>query len=95
MKKIKILLALMATMFSIGTQAQTQALLVSYSQTDVIGHKWGTRGDHTDEAYLELDKDLTRLFAALDEQVGRGNYLVFLTADHGAAHNNQFMQDNM
>lgn len=78
----------------LGQGEETDMLCVSYSQTDVIGHKWGTRGDHTDEAYLELDKDLTRLFAALDEQVGRGNYLVFLTADHGAAHNNQFMQDN-
>ena len=36
MKKIKILLALMVTMFIIGTQAQTQALLVSYSQTDNV-----------------------------------------------------------
>ena len=33
----------------------------------------------------ELDKDLTRLFTYLDEKVGRGEYLVFLTADHGAA----------
>jgi len=30
----------------------------------------------------------------LDETVGQGNYIAFLTADHGAAHNNQFMQDN-
>ena len=78
----------------LGQGAETDMLCVSYSQTDVIGHKWGTRGEHTDEAYLELDKDLERLFNALDEAVGRGNYIAFLTADHGAAHNNQFMQDN-
>ena len=78
----------------LGEGDETDMLCVSYSQTDVIGHKWGTRGEHTDEAYLELDKDLARLFAALDEQVGRGNYLAFLTADHAAAHNYQFMQDH-
>jgi arylsulfatase A-like enzyme len=78
----------------LGDGDETDMLCVSYSQTDVIGHKWGTRGEHTDEAYLELDKDLARLFAALDEQVGRGNYLAFLTADHAAAHNYQFMQDH-
>ncbi len=78
----------------LGMGDETDMLCVSYSQTDVIGHKWGTRGEHTDEAYLELDKDLSRLFAALDARVGRGNYLAFLTADHGAAHNNQFMQDH-
>jgi arylsulfatase A-like enzyme len=69
-------------------------LCVSYSQTDVIGHEWSTRGSHTDEAYLELDKDIARLLKALDEQVGEGNYLLFLTADHGAAHNFQFMEDH-
>lgn len=78
----------------LGKGPSTDMLCVSYSQTDVIGHEYGTRGEHTDAAYLQLDKDLGRLLTALDEQVGRGNYLVFLTADHGAAHNFQFMQDH-
>ena len=50
----------------LGQGEETDMLCVSYSETDVIGHKWGTRGAHTDEAYLELDKDLERLFNALD-----------------------------
>ena len=78
----------------LGQGSETDMLCVSFSQTDVIGHKWSTRGEHTDEAYLELDKDLARLFNALDAKVGKGNYIAFLTADHGAAHNEQFMQDN-
>lgn len=78
----------------LGKGEATDMLCVSYSQTDVIGHKYGTRGERTDAAYLQLDKDLGRLLTTLDEQVGRGNYLVFLTADHGAAHNYQFMQDH-
>ena len=78
----------------LGLGDQTDMLCVSYSQTDVIGHRYGTRGEHTDEAYLQLDRDLGRLFSTLDQQVGRGNYLAFLTADHGAAHNWRFMQEN-
>lgn len=78
----------------LGKGEVTDMLCVSYSQTDVIGHAWGTRGEHTDEAYLELDKDIVRLLKALDEQVGEGNYLLFLTADHGAAHNFQYMIDH-
>lgn len=78
----------------LGKGEVTDMLCVSYSETDVIGHQWGTRGEHTDEAYLELDKDLARLLSALDDQVGRGNYLVFLSADHGGAHNYKFMQDH-
>jgi hypothetical protein len=79
---------------NLGKGDQTDMLCVSYSQTDVIGHKYGTRGKNTDDAYLQLDRDLGRLLRALDEQVGRDNYLLFLTADHGAAHNWKFMQDH-
>jgi len=78
----------------LGQGSETDMLCVSFSQTDVIGHEWGTRGDHTDEAYLALDRDLARLLDALDSRVGQGNYLLFLTADHGAAHNWKLMQDN-
>ena len=78
----------------LGRGESTDMLCVSYSQTDVIGHEYGTRGERTDAAYLQLDKDLGRLLSALDEQVGNDNYLVFLTADHGAAHNYQFMLDH-
>ena len=79
---------------NLGRNGTTDMLCVSYSQTDAIGHKWATRGEHTDEAYRELDKDIKRLLMALDAQVGHENYLLFLTADHGGAHNWKFMQDN-
>ena len=78
----------------LGLGESTDMLCISYSQTDVIGHEYGTRGERTDAAYLQLDKDLGRLLKALDEQVGKGNYLLFLTADHGAAHNFQYMLDH-
>lgn len=78
----------------LGQGKVTDMLCVSYSQTDAIGHEWSTRGERTDKAYEELDKDISRLLSALDEQVGRGNYLLFLTADHGAAHNWKYMQDH-
>jgi hypothetical protein len=69
-------------------------LCVSFSHTDVIGHKWSPKSTQIDEAYLELDKDIARFFKSLDELVGKGNYLVFLTADHGAVHNSQYMMDH-
>lgn len=78
----------------LGKGKVTDMLCVSYSQTDVIGHEYGTRGEHTDGAYLELDKDIARLLKALDDQVGEDNYLLFLTADHGGAHNFQYMIDH-
>ena len=76
---------------NLGKNEATDMLCVSFSQTDVIGHEWSTRGEHIDEAYMELDKDIAKLLKTLDEQVGEGNYIVFLTADHGAAHNFEWM----
>lgn len=78
----------------LGQGDATDMLCVSYSQTDVIGHRWGTRGEHTDEAYLTLDNDLSRLFDALDMYVGIENCLIFLTADHAAIHNRKFLREN-
>lgn len=70
-----------------GQDNVTDLLAISVSSTDAIGHRYGTRHQLTREAYMELDRQLAAFFRLLDEKVGRGNYLMFLSADHGAAHN--------
>ncbi len=42
--------------------------------------------------FLRLDQDLADFFSFLDKKVGKGNYLVFLTADHGASHAANFLK---
>jgi len=69
---------------NLGQDAITDVLAVSFSSTDYIGHKFGVNSKEVQDAYLRLDKDLERFFNALDEKVGKGEYTVFLTADHGA-----------
>ena len=69
-------------------------LAVSISSTDAIGHAFSTRGTENLEVYLQLDKELTKFLRALDNEVGRGNYLLFLTADHGAVHNGNFLNEH-
>jgi len=75
-----------------GTDAITDFLTVSLSSTDYIGHQFGTNSVEIEDTYLRLDKDLAAFFSFLDASVGKGNYLLFLTADHGAAHNASFLQ---
>lgn len=70
----------------------TDMLAISVSSTDAIGHTYGTRGKENQEVYMTLDKDLAEFFSLLDQKIGRGNYLFFLTADHGAIHNYNLMQ---
>ena len=70
----------------------TDLLAVSFSCTDYVGHQFGVNAVETEDTYLRLDRDLARLLTALDQAVGKGQALVFLTADHGAAHAVGFLQ---
>lgn len=78
---------------SLGTDDETDLLAVSCSATDYIGHQVGTNAVETEDAYLRLDRDLATFLTFLDTRVGRGNYLLFLTADHGAMNNAGYLLD--
>jgi len=69
----------------LGKDEFTDLLCVSFSSSDIIGHAYGPRSVEVEDCYLRLDKDLEELLNRLDKEVGKGNYLVFLTADHGGA----------
>lgn len=71
----------------------TDFLCVSLSSTDYVGHQFSVNAIEIEDTYLRLDKELEAFFAYLDEQVGKGEYTVFLTADHGASHNPLFFMD--
>ena len=77
----------------LGEDNETDLLAVSCSSTDYIGHQVGTNAIETEDTYLRLDRDLASFLDYLDRNVGKGNYLVFLTADHGAMNNARFLQD--
>lgn len=70
----------------------TDFLAISYSSTDYVGHKYGVSAIETEDTYLRLDKDLADFFVFLDQQVGKDNYTVFLTADHAAVHVPAYLQ---
>ncbi|MDN3619240.1 MULTISPECIES: alkaline phosphatase PafA [Polaribacter] len=77
---------------NLGKGEHTDFLAVSYSSTDYIGHKYGVAAIETEDTYLRLDKDLANLFQFLDQQVGKDNYTLFLTADHAAVHVPAYLQ---
>ena len=67
----------------LGQDEFTDFLTLSFSSTDYVGHNFGVNSKEIEDTYLRLDLDLARLLTNLDEQVGEGNYTLFLTADHG------------
>ena len=68
----------------LGTGASTDFLAISLSSTDLVGHQFGPNSIEAEDCFLRLDQELGKFFAYLDETVGKGNYVIFLTADHGA-----------
>ena len=76
------------------TAGQTDMLAISISSTDAIGHEYSTRGPENKSVYLRLDRDVATFLKHLDKEVGKGNYLLFLTADHGASHNYNFLKSH-
>ena len=70
----------------LGKDSITDFLTVSFSSPDYIGHSFGPNSIEVEDNYLRLDQDLGAFLDFLDQQVGKNEYLVFLTADHGVAH---------
>ena len=67
----------------LGKSGATDFIGVSYSSVDYVGHAFGPRSREIQEILIGLDKNLSDLLAHLDQKVGRGKYVVALTADHG------------
>jgi len=68
----------------LGSDDVTDVLAISYSSTDYIGHNFGVNSKEIEDTYIRLDKEIERLLDYLDGKIGRGEYTLFLTSDHGA-----------
>ena len=77
-----------------GSGKDTDFLAISYSAPDIIGHRVSPQSVEVQDVYMRLDKNIEDLLKKLDQTVGTGNYLVFLTTDHGVAEVPQFLVDN-
>lgn len=78
----------------LGQGSVTDFLAVSFSTPDIIGHAVGPNAVELEDTYIRLDKNLEDILKTLDTKIGKGNYTVFLTADHGVADVAQYLKDN-
>ena len=80
--------------YQLGRGEATGFLTINCASTDYVGHMFGPNSIEIEDTYLRLDQELANFFQMLDTKVGKGQYLVFLSADHGAAHAIGFMQQH-
>ena len=78
----------------LGTDEITDFLAVSFSSPDYVGHSFGPNSIESEDTYLRLDKDLGEFLNFLDTKIGKDQYLVFLSADHGVAHVPAFAKEH-
>lgn len=69
----------------LGNKNRTDVLAVSFSALDYVGHDFGPRSHEVQDLLYRLDATIGVLLDHLDKTVGKGNYVVALSADHGVA----------
>jgi hypothetical protein len=67
----------------LGQDEIPDLLSLSFSANDAVGHAWGPDSQEVLDVTLESDRIIKELLAFLDDRVGKGRYLLVLTADHG------------
>lgn len=66
-----------------GEDRVTDLLFTNFKQIDRVGHYFNMASPEVHESVIATDEELGRIVEALDEVVGRGKYVVVVTADHG------------
>jgi predicted AlkP superfamily pyrophosphatase or phosphodiesterase len=69
----------------LGRHSGVDILAVSFSSNDYVGHAVGPDDPAVRDISIRTDRLLGKLLDYVDAQVGTGNTLVVLTADHGVA----------
>ncbi|WP_394509410.1 alkaline phosphatase family protein [Roseateles sp. DXS20W] len=67
----------------LGQRGVQDILSVSLSSHDYVNHAFGPESRLSHDHTLHLDRHLQAFFQFLDKEVGAGNYVLALTADHG------------
>lgn len=69
----------------LGKHAGPDVLGIGFSSPDIVGHSFGPRSREVQDIYARLDETIGTLLDRLDILVGRNQYVVALTSDHGVA----------
>ncbi len=78
----------------LGKDSVTDFLAISLSSPDYISHSFGPNSVESEDDFLRLDKALGDFLNFLNSTIGEGQYLLFLSADHGGAHVPGFFKEH-
>jgi len=67
----------------LGQNDVPDLLCLSFSSTDLVGHCWGPDSQEVLDITLHSDRIMKELLDYLDARVGKGRYVIGVSADHG------------
>lgn len=67
----------------LGQNEHPDLLSISFSSNDLVGHAWGPDSQEVMDITLRSDLIIRDLMKFLDDKVGKDNYILVLSADHG------------
>jgi predicted AlkP superfamily pyrophosphatase or phosphodiesterase len=67
----------------LGQHDVPDLVCISFSCNDYVGHSWGPDSQEVLDVTLRSDLVMQKLLERLDQRVGRGRYVVVVSADHG------------
>lgn len=69
----------------VGQDNITDLVYLTLKSTDACGHAFGWQSDECGSVLKEQDKQLERIMKAFEAKVGKDNFVMVLTADHGGS----------
>lgn len=66
-----------------GRDATTDLFYLNYKSPDRAGHTWNMIAPEQGDVIEAVDKAIGEMIAWLDSNIGRGEYVMVITADHG------------
>lgn len=67
-----------------GADDVPDLLYANYKQIDAVGHRWTMNSPQMEAVVRASDTSLRTLIGVLDREVGEGEWVIALTADHGS-----------
>ena len=78
----------------LGQDEYTDYLSVAFSSNEYIGKLFGSNSVEMQDAMLRFDLELAHFLEFIDNHIGLHNTLVFLTSDHGLAHQPAYLNSH-
>ncbi len=74
----------------LGKDEFTDYLSIVFTATQEIGNKYGALSKELQDTYVRLDYELMFFIQYLEETIGKDNFLIVLTSNHGVAYSSKY-----